>query len=51
MLSDSLMWVELSIQRGRLNPEHRHFGTVTPEPNTNATPAPEASLRRAQTDP
>ena len=35
------------IQRGRLNPEHRHFGAVTPGPDHHATPAPTAALRRA----
>ena len=27
-----------AIQRGRPSPERRHFGSVTPGPNTNATP-------------
>ena len=40
-----------SIQRGRLNPEHRHFGPVTPRPTTNATPTPPGSPRRAPTRP
>ena len=38
-----------SIQRGRLNPEHRHFGPVTPGPPTLRPP--KAPLRRAPTDP
>ena len=28
----------LELQRGRLNPEHRHFGEATPEPDPNARP-------------
>jgi transposase len=39
------------IQRGRLNPEHRHFGTVTPGPDHHATPAPTALPRRAPKQP
>ena len=33
------------IQRGRPNPERRHFGSVTPGPNTNDTPRRTAASR------
>jgi hypothetical protein len=41
------------IQCGRLNPEHRHFGTATPGPPTTIRPIPTAvdgPLQRADNE-